>query len=124
MLRKNKIFPTFHWPKDFLDPLKKMKEELMKKVDEDTHYVRIRPTFSDSKWKIRADTRPKEGNARFAHAASWEMPPADEAVRNKVNNWFVPSWADVVSGRARLATQSEAVAPEGSDGESDEEMDP
>ena len=123
LLRRNKIFPTFHWPKDFLDPLKKMKEELKKKVDEDTHFVRIRPTFSDSKWKIRADTRPKEGNAKFAHAASWEMPPADEAIRNKVKNWFVPSWADVVSGRARLASQA-AGAADGSVSESDEEMDP
>ena len=124
LLRKNKIFPTFHWPKDFLDPLKKMKEELKKNVDEDTHYVRIRPAFSDSKWKIRADTKPKEGNGKFAHVASWEMPPADEAVRNKVKNWFVPSWADVVSGRARLASQAATVDAEGSDGKSDEEMDP
>ena len=122
ILRKNKIYPTFHWPKDFLDPLKKMKEELKKKVDEDKNYIRIRPVFSDGKWKIRADSKPKEGNDKFTHAASWEMPPADEATRNKVKNWHKPSWADVASGRARLASRAHSVAAPGSDDESEGEM--
>ena len=121
LLRRNRIYPTFHWPKDFLDPLKKMREELKKKVNEDENYIRIRPSDKDGKWRIRADYKPKEGNARFSHAASWEMPPVDESVRNKVKNWFVPSWADVVSGRARLHSQAPTGAADGSDSESDME---
>ena len=121
MMRKNKIFPTFHWPKDFLDPLKKMREELKKKVNEDDNYIRIRPTDRDGKWKIRADFKPKVGNKKFEHAASWEMPPADESIRSKLKNWAVPSWADVVSGRARLHSQAPSVVAEGSNGESDME---
>ena len=121
LLRRNKIFPSFHWPKDFLGPLKQMREELKKKIDEEDTYIRIRPAFSDGKWKIRAESKPKEGNAKFAHAASWEMPPVDENTRNKVKNWFVPSWADVVSGRGRLHSQAPAMAAEGSDSESDME---
>ena len=121
LLRRNKIFPTFHWPKDFLDPLKKMREELKKKVDEEESYIRIRPAFSDGKWKIRADAKPKGGNAKFTHAASWEMPPADESTRNKVKNWFKPSWADVVSGRARLLSQAPSTVADGGDCESEME---
>ena len=121
LLRRNKIFPTFHWPKDFLDPLKKMREELKKKVDEEANYTRIRPAFSDGKWKIRADTKPKVGGGKFTHAASWEMPPAEEAVRNKVKDWFKPSWADVVSGRNRLQSQAPTVVAE-SGAESEGEM--
>ena len=121
LLRRNKIFPTFHWPKDFLDPLKKMREELKKKVDEDSNYIRIRPAYSDGKWKIRADSRPKEGYAKFAHLASWEMPPAEEATRNKVKNWFVPSWADVASGRARIHSQAPSAVAAESEDESDME---
>jgi hypothetical protein len=122
LLRRNKVYPTFHWPKDFLDPLKKMREELKKKVDEESNYVRIRPAFSDGKWKIRADAKPKDGNAKFAHAASWEMPPADEAVRSKVKDWYKPSWADVVSGRARLASRAPTVVNDEDGEESEGEM--
>jgi hypothetical protein len=28
VLRKSKMFPTFHWLKEFLEPMKKIKEEL------------------------------------------------------------------------------------------------
>ena len=122
ILRKNKIYPTFHWPKDFLEPLKKMKEELKSKIDEESNFIRIRPTLSDGKWKIRADSRPKEGNEKFSHAASWEMPPADEAVRSKVKNWHKPSWADVVRGRNRLASRAPSVAPHEGEDESEGEM--
>jgi hypothetical protein len=56
------MFPTFHWPKEFLEPMKKIKEELKKGgVDDNTHYTRIRRELKDSKWRIRADTKPKSG---------------------------------------------------------------
>ncbi len=100
LLRRNKIFPTFHWPKEFLEPMKKMREELAKEVDEETHYTRIRPVEADGKWKIRADIKPKDGSGRFLHKATWEMPPLDEENRRKVPDWHKPtSWAGVVSGR-------------------------
>jgi len=94
LLRRSRIFPTFHWPKEFLDPMRKMREELKKKVDEETHYVRIRPVQSEGKWRIRADVRPKEGNARFSTMATWEMPPLDAAIREKLPDWFKPNWAE------------------------------
>ena len=60
VLRKSKMFPTFHWPKEFLEPMKKLKEELKNGgVDDSTHYTRIRPELKDGKWRIRADTKPK-----------------------------------------------------------------
>jgi hypothetical protein len=27
VLRKSKMFPTFHWPKEFLEPMKKINED-------------------------------------------------------------------------------------------------
>jgi hypothetical protein len=30
VLQKRKMFPTFHWPKEFLEPMKKLKEDLKK----------------------------------------------------------------------------------------------
>jgi len=100
LLRRNKIYPTFHWPKEFLEPMKKMREEVAKEVDEETYYTRIRPVQTDGRWKIRADIKPKDGSGRFLHKATWEMPPVDEETRKKVPDWFKPtSWAGVVSGR-------------------------
>ena len=96
MLRKNKVYPTFHWPREFLDPLKKMREELKTKVDEESSYVRIRPVQSDGKWKIRAEVKPKQGEGRFSTKATWEVPPLDDALRRTVKDWHKPTWSDIV----------------------------
>ena len=95
LLRKNQIYPTFHWPKEFLDPLKKMREELKARVDEESTFVRIRPVQNDGKWKIRADVKPKQGDGRFTTKATWEMPPLEEALRRTVKDWHKPTWADI-----------------------------
>jgi hypothetical protein len=86
LLRRNKIYPTFHWPKEFLEPMKKMREQLKTKVDEETHYVRMRPFQQDGKWKVKVDVKPKEGDGRFETKATWEVPPADPEIRKKAND--------------------------------------
>ena len=109
VLRRSKVFPTFHWPKEFLDPMKKMREVLKTKVDESSSYVRLRPSQgADGKWKIRADVKPKEGEGRFVHKATWDMPPIDEEVRKKLPDWHKPTWADVVRRRNTVASVSSA----------------
>ncbi len=71
LLRRSKIYPTFHWPKEFLAPMKKMREELIKQVDEEIHYVRMRrPMQSDGKLRICEEENPKEGPRRFVHKAT------------------------------------------------------
>ena len=110
VLRKSKVFPTFHWPKEFLEPMKKMREVLKEKVDESTTYVRLRPDNRDGKWRIRADVRPKEGEGRFVHKATWEMPPLEEEVRKAVPNWHKPTWADVVRRRNTVVSTATPLA--------------
>ena len=100
LLRRNRLFPTFHWPKEFLDPMKKMREELKKKVDEDKNYVRIRPFQSAGKWLIKADIRAKEGNDRFTTIATWEVPPLDAESRKTVKDWYLPHWVSGSRGGA------------------------
>ena len=114
VLRKSKVYPTFHWPKEFLDPMKKMREVLKTKVDENSSYVRLRPSQgNDGKWRIRADVKPKEGEGRFSLKASWEMPPIDEDVRKKVPDWHKPTWADVVRRRNTVASVSSVAMASG-----------
>jgi hypothetical protein len=99
VLRKSKMFPTFHWPKEFLEPMKKIKEELKNGgVDDSTHYVRIRPEQKDGKWRIRADTKPKTGEGKFSLKATWPIMAADTNIRESNKEWSKPTWAQVASG--------------------------
>jgi hypothetical protein len=99
VLRKSKMFPTFHWPKEFLEPMKKLKEELKNGgVDDSTHYTRIRPELKDGKWRIRADTKPKSGEGKFTLRATWPIMAADSNIRESEKEWSKPTWAQVVSG--------------------------
>ena len=99
VLRKSKMFPTFHWPKEFLEPMKKLKEELKNGgVDDSTHYTRIRPELKDGKWRIRADTKPKSGEGKFTLRATWPIMAADSNIRESEKEWAKPTWAQVVSG--------------------------
>jgi hypothetical protein len=99
VLRKSKMFPTFHWPKEFLEPMKKLKEELKNGgVDDSTHYTRIRPELKDGKWRIRADTKPKSGEGKLTLRATWPIMAADSNIRESEKEWSKPTWAQVVSG--------------------------
>jgi hypothetical protein len=105
VLQKSKMFPTFHWPKEFLEPMKKIKEELKNGgVDDTTHYVRIRPEQKDSKWRIRADTKPKTGEGKFSLKATWPIMAADTSIRESDKEWAKPTWAQVASGARKAGS--------------------
>lgn len=98
-LRKSKMYPTFHWPREFLEPMKKIKTMLKDGgVDETKHFVRIRPEQKDGKWRIRADTKPRTGEGRFTMRAHWPIMAADGAIREKDKDWAKPTWAQIVAG--------------------------
>jgi hypothetical protein len=102
LLRKSKVFLTFHWPKEFLEPMKELKKVLKEGgVNEGTHYVRMRPDNRDGKWRIRADVKPKEGEGRFVFKASWPVPPVDEEVHKQCKDWAAPTWAQVAAKTAK-----------------------
>jgi hypothetical protein len=105
VLRKSKMFPTFHWPKEFLEPMKKLKEELKNGgVDDSTHYTRIRPELKDGKWRIRADTKPKSGEGKFTLRATWPIMAADSNIRESEKEWSKPTWAQVASGARKAGS--------------------
>ena len=105
VLRKSKMFPTFHWPKEFLEPMKKLKEELKKGgVDDATHYTRIRPELKDGKWRIRADTKPKSGEGKFTLKATWPIMAADSNIRESEKEWSKPTWAQIASGARKAGS--------------------
>ena len=118
LLRRSKVYPTFHWPKEFLGPMKEMRDVLKTKVDESTTYVRMRPVLTEGKWRIRADVKPKEGMGKFVHKATWEVPPVDSDVRERVPRWAEPiSWANVVAGVKNAAAPLPPTEGGGGEGE-------
>ncbi len=93
ILRKSNIHPAFHWPKDLIEPVKELRKVIVDMgCNPDTHYIRIRPEERDGSWQIRADTKVKEGNARFAPKVRWAIPPLDQQIRKTVKDWAKPIW--------------------------------
>ena len=107
ILRKSKCFPTFHWPKDMLGPVKQLRKTITDSgVNEDTTYIRIRPEDREGKMKIRADIKQKVGGDRFVLKATWKVPALDSDIREANKDWTKPTWANVVARTVRPSVSS------------------
>jgi hypothetical protein len=94
ILRSSKIYPGFHWPQEMMPVIKDYKMVLKDNgVNEDTTYIRIRPSERDGKVKLRADVKGKEGNGKFVAKAFWEAPPLCPETRKKAKEHLRPAWA-------------------------------
>jgi hypothetical protein len=94
ILRSSKIYPGFHWPQEMMPVIKDYKMVLKDNgLNEDTTYIRIRPSERDGKVKLRADLKGKEGNGKFAAKAFWEAPPLCPETRKKARDHLKPTWA-------------------------------
>ncbi len=94
LMRKSNIHPTFHWPKELIEPVKTLRKVVNDMgYSQDRFYIRIRPEEREGTWKIRADVKAKEGSGRFVPAARWAVPPLDENIRATVKDWEKPVWS-------------------------------
>ena len=76
ILRKSNCYPTYHWPKEMIEPVKILRQTIIDSgIDTNTHLFPILPEEKDSQWKIRADTKVKVGTSKFAIKARWSVPP-------------------------------------------------
>jgi hypothetical protein len=92
-LRKSKVNPGFHWPREMVDNIKAYRGSLARLgVSETDNFIRIRPEERDSVWKIRADAKPKSGNSRFVPVASFDMPPLYDNLKVNMPSWATPTW--------------------------------
>jgi hypothetical protein len=93
ILRKSKVFPSFHWPREMVENVKAYRQVVENMgISGEDYYVRIRPEQRDGSWRIRADAKEKSAeNGRFLPVASFEIPPLDTALR-KTDNCFKPIW--------------------------------
>ena len=101
ILRQSKCYPSFHWPKEMIEPVKILRKAMVDGGTSDTiNYIRIRPEERDGKMKIRADVKPKEGKEKFALKATWGVPAFDAKLRPA--GWFTPTWANVAANAPRV----------------------
>ena len=104
ILRKSNCFPSFHWPKEMIEPVRELRKNIVDTgIDEATHYIRIRPEDRDGRLRLRADTKPKAGNGKFAIRATWNIPALDTTIRNRNRNWANPTMAEKTGPQIRLA---------------------
>jgi hypothetical protein len=74
LLRKAGYFPLFHWPREILEFIRKVREEVRKTTKD--RYISIRPEIVQGKVRIRADSKTKSGSG-FVMKGTWMCPPLD-----------------------------------------------
>jgi hypothetical protein len=83
ILRRAGYFSAFHWPKEMVEFVGGVREEVRKMGYKDnTHYIRIRPEERDGMVQIRADVKERNG-VRFQAKAVWQCPPHEQAAVGK-----------------------------------------
>ena len=89
ILRGSNCYPSFHWPKEMMDPIKTLRKAIVDSgVDDNVNYIRIRPDERDGRLKIKADVKPKDGKHKFTAKATWAVPAFDPSLR--ADGWAVP----------------------------------
>ena len=92
LLRRSRIFPTFHWSREFLEGAQKASGRGKKLCQDSAGSVGRKASGGSGP----IGTRPKEGSNRFATVATWEVPSIDAEVHGKLKDWFKPNWVKAV----------------------------
>jgi hypothetical protein len=104
-LRKSKVFPSFHWPREMVDNVKAYRQVIDRMgFSDQEYYVRIRPEQRDGSWRIKADAKCKADgpNGKFFSVAAFDLPPLDPELRTLCDSWLKPVWV------SRLVTEGDS----------------
>jgi len=76
ILRGAGYYPSFHWPREIMDFLGAVKNEVRKQgYEEKDYYYKIRPENRDGNVQIKVEVKQKDGNGRFSLKGVWGCPP-------------------------------------------------
>jgi hypothetical protein len=85
-----------------VDNVEKFRQVVRNMVySEQTHFIRIRPEERDGSWRIRADVKQKDSDARFVSVASFDIPPLDESLKKSCAGWEKPVWTTLTPAQPR-----------------------
>jgi hypothetical protein len=95
LMRKAGIGVTFQWPKECMDFVDKIREEVDNMgYDRKEYYTRVRPSMVDGRVFLRADVKKKDGG-RFEWLANWRAPPKDKEYWKRISKILEPEWRTV-----------------------------
>jgi hypothetical protein len=104
LIRKSGTIASFQWPKECLDFVDKIREEVYKMgYDRKEYYTRVRPAMVECRVFLRAEIKKKDGG-KFEGLAYWRVLPRDKEYWKRINNIVEPEW--------RIVKQSEYIGPE------------
>ena len=78
IVRSAGYFPSFHWPKEAMEFVNGVREEVRKQgVSTADNYFRIRPERRDGRTRVKVEVKPKNGTGRFTLKGVWCCPPLE-----------------------------------------------
>ena len=93
VLRRAGYFPSFHWPREIMEFVGKVREEVEKQgFDHRDFYFRVRPEVKEGGLFVKAEVKPKTGTGRFSLRGLWSCPPLDRLLWDDVQELFRPKW--------------------------------
>jgi len=101
MLKGAGYFPTLHWPKEMMEFIKGVREEVRRRgVTEQDNWIRIRPEEEEGRVRIRVDTKSKAGG-RFRLEGVWACPPLGQVLWESIEGLYTPLYVGEGSGGIR-----------------------
>ena len=89
MLRSAGYFPTFHWPKEAMEFVGGVREQVKQMgFRTESHHIRVRPEKRDGRVLIKAEVKAVQGQSRFILKGLWNCPPLNRAFWDDVPNIF------------------------------------
>ncbi len=91
-MRKAGVIVSFYWPKECMDFVDKICEEVNKMgYDRKEYFTRVRPAMFEGRVFLRAEIKKKDGG-RFEGLAYWRAPPRDKEYWKRISKLSEPEW--------------------------------
>jgi hypothetical protein len=91
IMRTAGYFPSFHWPKEMMEFVGGVREEVKSRgIDDRANYFRIRPEVRDGAVMVKVEVKPKEGAGRFSLKGLWPLPPLNRALWDDIQEIYKP----------------------------------
>ncbi len=85
ILRAAGYFPTFHWPREIMDFIGGVKDEVRKQgLRNEDHFFKVRPEVREGKTRIKVEVKLRTGVSRFLLKGVWDCPPLDRDLWDSV----------------------------------------
>ena len=91
ILRAAGYFPSFHWPKEMMEFVGCVREDLKGQgFRPESHFIKIRPEKREGKVLIKAEVKQKSSTGRFILKGLWKCPPIDRYLWDDIPNILAP----------------------------------